>query len=194
MLLARGLGALHDLLGLGPERLADLVAGQRLGMSVLSLESEDEQAVALDAWRAVNDSVRGLMVVPRETGADAPEAGEPVAIVAQDDEGGAWRVEAALARWVRAVAGAPGPAVGLERVPGRTVPVTVTAPAGTGAGVYAAPVPALSLPARLLCEPPLVAEAGVRLEVRIEGRIAAARVAAVLERTPHVAVLALAPA
>ena len=194
VLLARGLGALHDLLGLGPERLADLVAGQRLGMSVLNLESEEERAVALDAWRAVNDSVRGLMAVPRETGADVPEAGEPVAIVAQEDEGGAWRVEAALARWVRAVAGAPGPAVGLERVPGRAAPVAVTGPGGSGEGVYAAPVRALSLPARLLCAPALAPEPGARLEVRIEGRAAAVRVAAVLERTPHVAVLALAPA
>ena len=161
---------------------------------MLSLESEEERAVALDAWRAVNDSVRGLMVVPRETGADVPEAGEPVAIVAQEDEGGAWRVDAALARWVRAVAGAPGPAVGLERVPGRAAPVAVTGPGGSGEGVYAAPVRTLSLPARLLCAPALAPEPGVRLEVRIEGRTAAARVAAVLERTPHVAVLALAPA
>lgn len=194
VLVARGLAAALTLEGLSPERLAELVAGQRLGMSVLSLESEDEAAVPLDTWRVLNDSARGLLVVPDQEGVEPPEAGELVAVVEQEAEGAPWRAGLAVARWVRRLGAAERPGVGLERVAGRRAAARFQGPRGAAEGLYVAPVKPLRLPARLLCAPDDAPAAGTVIAIEVQGRRSRARVAGTLERTPHLAILALAPA
>lgn len=178
-----GVEAIHHYLSRGPRFVAESISEAQADVQVRELDHEGDTTHELEPWQIVNESVSGYLLSSDRRGHEQARVGDALAVVTPTRDPHNPRLAIAVVRWMRA-GRSDSVEMGVELIPGNARAVICESDAGTGPALLLSSVPALKLPASVLT-PRGIHRPQTVLRLRVDNRISAVRMGALLKQTEH---------